>query len=84
MFFFIGCAAHTHIVGTGAKGGEKVSAKQWYALYGLIPLNKVDTQQMAGGASDYTIKTKQDITDILLGCVVGILTFGTRTVTVEK
>lgn len=63
---------------------KKVSAKQWYALFGLIPLNKVDTKQMAGDASDYTITTKQDITDILLGMVVSVVTLGTRTVTVEK
>ena len=84
LVVLFGCSAHTFIVGNGAKGGESVSAKQWYVLYGLIPLGNVDTKAMAGGATDYTIKARATFVDLLLGCVVGCATFGTRTVTIEK
>jgi len=84
VLILIGCSPHTHVVGNGAKGGESVSARQWYILCGLVPLNNVDTKQMSAGATDYTIKTRESFIDILLSCVTSFVTIGSRTVTVEK
>jgi hypothetical protein len=60
-----GCATHHHVIGNGASTGaegqptpELLRAKQWYILFGSIPLNQVNTQKMAGGAEHYEIKTK--------------------------
>jgi len=80
----IGCATHRHIIGNGAQSGVEVNSRQWYILYGLIPLNNVDTKAMAGGASDYEIITKQGVVDILIGMVAQIVTINSRTVTVKK
>ncbi len=80
----IGCSAHRHIIGNGAQTGEEVTARQWYILYGLIPLGEVDTKEMAGDATDYEIITKQGIVDILLNSFTGIVTVFSRTVIVKK
>jgi hypothetical protein len=78
------CAAHRHVIGKGATMGQSTSERQWYILYGLIPLNKVDTSVMAGGKTDYEIKTEQSAIDILLNLITGYLTIYSRTVTVTK
>ncbi len=79
-----GCMAHTHIVGNGGSSGESVEQWQWYAIWGLVPLNNVDTREMAGGASDYTIKTQMSIVNIILNIFTEYITVESRTVTVTK
>ena len=81
VFVLAGCAAHTHMVGEGAQGTEMMTKRQWYVL-DLTPINKVDTRDMAGGATDYTIKTEANFVDILIAIVVPAVT--SRTVTVTK
>ena len=46
--------SRTEDVGNGAITNEVVSEKQWYLLE-LIPLNSPDLNQMAGGATNYTV-----------------------------
>ncbi len=81
---FIGCSTHRHVIGDGSQGNSSESAKQWYILWGLVPLNDVDTKAMADGASDYEIKTQQSFTDVIIGLFTGIVTISPRSVTVEK
>lgn len=80
----LGCSAHMHTVGKGAQGGEQAKARQWYVLFGLVPINTVDTKAMAGSATDYTIKTEQSFLDIVINFFTGIVTVNSRTVTVKK
>lgn len=84
MVVMVGCMAHHHVIGDGAKTGVEVSARQWYILGGLIPLNEVNTKEMAGGATDYEIITAQTFTDYLINAFTGIVTVYSRTVTVKK
>lgn len=85
LLVLIGCSTHHHTIGAGAKGGDSVSKKQWYILFGLVPLNNVDTKVMAAGASDYDIKTESNFVDVVIGLFTGILTIpAPRTVTVTK
>ena len=63
----IGCTTHVHTVGNGAQTGQAVTATQWYAIFGLVPLNAVDTNAMAGGAVDYEIQTQSTPVDIVVG-----------------
>ena len=93
---FIGCATHVHNIGTGPIGagpenGNKVTARQWYLFYGLVPLNSVDTNEMADSAENYEIQTQTGPIDIAISVGLGIVTFGigpaiiqSRTVTVTK
>jgi hypothetical protein len=82
--FMVGCAANTHIIGDGAKGSEVVSAKQWYILCGLVPLNKVDTKAMAGDATNYEIKTQQSFIDVIISGITSCVTISCRSVSVKK
>ena len=50
---------HVHIIGKGAQTGVEVKARQWYILFGLIPLNQVNINEMSGGATDFEIITKR-------------------------
>jgi hypothetical protein len=79
-----GCLSHTHVVGDGAQTGQTEMKRQWYILFGLVPLNEVDSQAMAGDADDYTIKTTQSFIDGVIGIFTGIVTIQPRTVKVEK
>ena len=52
MLFVIGCASHTHKVVKGAESSSYVVtvSQQWHIAWGLLPINTVDTNAMAGGA----------------------------------
>ena len=80
----VGCSTHVHTVGAGPQTGQVESARQWWILFGLIPLNTVDTDAMAGGASDYEIKTVTGPVDILITMPAQYITVSCRTVTVTK
>ncbi len=84
VFGLIGCYTTTHVVGKGAQGNTVVTARQWYALYGLIPINQVDSQKMAGGAKDYTIITQFTLIDYVIGAITGMITVQPMTITVTK
>ena len=94
---FISCATHVHTIGYGPQSGVKATARQYYLLYGLVPLNTVDTNEMAGidingnQIEDYEIQTQTGPIDLILAFGLGMFTFGigpaiiqSRTVTVTK
>ena len=84
MLFVIGCSAHIHTVGKGAQGSDVIEARQWYIVWGLVPINNVDTNAMAGGATDYEIMTSITPIDFIIGVVAGSITVSSRTVSVQK
>ena len=81
--FLSACSTHTHVVGNGAQSNVSESARQLWVI-SLVPINEVDTQEMAGeGVSDYEITTQTGFIDIVISAVTGnIIT--SRTVTVTK
>lgn len=79
-----GCAAHVHKIGQGAQGSQKTEARQWYVLWGLVPINEVDSQKMADGATDYTIKTETSALDVIINIFTTYVSVVSRTVTVTK
>ena len=84
ILFVIGCATHVHQVGKGAQGNETMEARQWYILWGLVPINNVDTNTMAAQTTDYEITTSMTPVDFIINAVVGSVTVNCRTVTVRK
>ncbi|MDO9576918.1 MAG: hypothetical protein Q7J16_03455 [Candidatus Cloacimonadales bacterium] len=50
----------------------------------FMPLNEVDTNQMAGGAANYEIKTEQSAMDIIMNLFTSCVTVYSRTVTITK
>jgi len=86
-----GCSATMHTVGTGGKGNCKspgqydAKKKQWYLLWGAVPLNKVDSKDLAGGAQNYTIRTTTSFGDLLIGGAGSyLLGLKTQTIRVSK
>jgi hypothetical protein len=84
ILLFIGCSSHIHTVGAGPQTGQVESARQWYILFGAIPLNNVDTNGMANGSENYEIETTTGFVDILIGIPASYVTVSSRTVTVTK
>jgi len=80
----VGCSMNVSTIGDGPQKNEVIQARQWYILYGLVPLNNVDTKQMAGDAKNYEIKTEQSGLDILMNLFTNGVTVTSRTVTVTK
>ena len=82
------CSATMHTVGTGGKGDCKsvgqydATKKQWYLFYGLLPLNKVDSKTLAGGAQNYTIRTTTTFVDGLIA-VPGTYLLGLKSQTIR-
>lgn len=83
VFSVSSCYTLTHTVGNGAQGGNETEKKQWYALFGLVPINQVDSKQMAQGKTDYVIETKHSFVDIVIGVFTGIVTVYPKTVKVK-
>lgn len=81
---FTACATHIHTVGDGPQSNTKVTEAQWYALWGLVQLNEVNSKEMASGAANYQIKTQTTFVDGLIGIVTNSVTISRRTVTVTK
>ena len=87
--FLIGCSTHIHTVGTGPETGMTKVARQYYLLWGLIPLNTVDTNQMAASmqTDNYEIKSQLGLVDAGIN-LASMMTIGglvtSRTVTVTK
>ena len=85
--FLIGCSTHFHTVGTGPQTGVSNTARQFYLLYGLIPINSVDTGAMAGGAANYEIQTQVGPMDVVINVASAVAIAGivsSRSVTVTK
>ena len=90
---FISCATHLHTVGYGPQIGVKATARQYYLLWGLVPLNTVDTNEMAGTdingnqIENYEIQTQVGPLDVVINSV-SFFTIGmiltSRTVTVTN
>ena len=58
---------HTHKIGNGPQIGSESRAKQWYCVFGFVPINGVDIKDLCDNASDYEITTKGSWWNLLLG-----------------
>lgn len=85
MVFVVGCSAHTHKVGHGAVLNRlTVVERQWYLLYGLVPINEVDTHAMVDGKRNYEITTQVTPVDAFYQVLFSPMTITCRTVTVRR
>lgn len=82
-----GCFTLNHTVGNGGSGQEVASNRQWYILWGLIPLNKVDGEKMAlenNLTNNYTVTSQMSFVDVLLNIITSTVTVYGQTVRVTK
>ena len=85
MVLMFGCATHTHKVGHGAVFNRiTVVERQWYLLYGLVPINEIDTQAMAEGKRNYEITTQITFIDFIYRALLSPMTITCRTVKVRR
>jgi len=76
------CFSYTCVVGKGAQGNTEVTEWNHYVLGGLAPVGVSDAKQMAGGATDYTVYTRQSFVNGLIAAITfSIYTPTTTTVT---
>ena len=80
----VGCMTHTHVVGKGAQGVSTQEARQWYVLFGLVPINNANSAMLAGNATDYTIKTEISPLDFVINIFTSWITVYSRTVSVTR
>jgi hypothetical protein len=96
---FISCATHLHTVGHGPQSGVRQVSRQYYIIFGLVPINTVDTIQLAGidmngnPIENYEITTQYTVVDFAIQMGLTIITapigglgglLSSRTVTVTK
>ena len=84
MLVAVGCTAHTHKVGHGPAFNRTTVERQWYLLYGLVPINDIDTQAMAGGRRNYEITTQITVVDFIYRPLFFPMTITCRTVKVTN
>ena len=84
LVFTVACSTNIHTIGNGPATGTEEKARQWYILWGLVPLNSVDSNQMAGGSKNYQIKTSATFGDQFIGLFTGAVTISCRTVKVTR
>ena len=82
--FAVSYAQHRHLIGNGPQTGVTLTRKQWYALWGAVPINDVDIEKLAGGSENYEIYTRSNAGDFFINLLTGIIGFTSRTVTVRK
>jgi hypothetical protein len=77
------CYTMTHQVGSGGTGAPQ-DEQQWWILWGLVPLNHVDSHTMAGTATNYTVTTQFKPLDVLISLFTSFVTIYVQTVEVKK
>ncbi|GAA4952423.1 increased serum survival lipoprotein Iss [Algibacter agarivorans] len=76
------CYSYTSVVGKGAQGNAEVTKWNHYVIYGLAPVGVSDSKQMADGATDYNVFTRQSFVNGLVSALTfGIYAPSTTTVT---
>lgn len=76
------CYSYTSVVGDGAKGNSQTTKWNHYVIGGLAPVGVSDSKQMANGAKNYTVFTRQTFVNGLVSALTfGIYTPTTTTVT---
>ncbi|MEX6626907.1 Bor family protein [Tenacibaculum salmonis] len=76
------CYSYTSVVGKGAQGNSQTTEWNHYVLGGLAPVGVSNSKQMADGAKDYTVHTRQSfVNGLISGLTFGIYTPSTTTVT---
>ncbi|MBL8842328.1 MAG: hypothetical protein JNL90_12460 [Planctomycetes bacterium] len=81
-----GCFTFTHTVGRGPQGPtpQVTEETQWFALWGLVPLDPVDSAALTGPVRDYRVTTKFTLVDVVITAFSSFVTLYRQTIVVEK
>ena len=79
----LACYNLTHVVGTGGDGARVVAEqRQWYAVFGLVDMNDVDSKEMSDSIVNYTVVSEMTTVDFLISIFTSIATIQCCTVRV--
>jgi hypothetical protein len=82
-----GCFTFSHTVGNGPanpKAPVVVEQTRWFALYGIVPFDHVDSKSLAGNARDYRVTTEFTFLDCVITCFTSLVTIYRQTIIIEK
>ena len=81
-----GCFSMTTTVGAGPMSvpPKEAYTHRWFALYGLYPMDDLDSKSLSGGAKDYRVTTEFTFEDVVMSAFTSFATFYRQTVIVEK
>jgi len=84
--FLAGCFTFQHTVGRGVLSPQPVAVTEtrWFALWGVVPMDDLDSQQLAGSTRDYVVTTKFTFVDVVISAFTSFVTFYRQTVILEK
>ncbi|MDR0308174.1 MAG: hypothetical protein LBI42_15275 [Chitinispirillales bacterium] len=73
------------LISAGANASFKHTQRQWFALWGLVPLTEDGVQKTISnsGLTEVRVSTKYTVVDAFISGVLSIITVGTRTVVLE-
>ena len=77
------CYTMTHEVGNGGADTEVIDERQWYIFFGLVPLNGIESHEMAAGAKNYTVTTEWSLTDVVINIFTMFVTVTSQKVSVS-
>ena len=81
-----GCFTFQHTVGRGPMSTPPVVAaeRQWFWLWGLMPIGDHDSATLAGSAHDYRVTTEFTFSDVVISALTSFVSFYRQTIIVEK
>ena len=77
------CFSYTSVVGIGAQGTSQTTSWNHYVIYGLAPIEVSDSKQMADGAENYTVHTRQSFVNGLVSAITGGIYTPTTTTVIK-
>jgi hypothetical protein len=83
LYCTTGCYTFDHRVGSGGKGKNTKDKGAWFILWGLVPLNTVDSQWMAGSADNYDVTTRFTFLDVIISIFTSLVSIHKQTVSIE-
>ena len=82
-----GCFTMTHTMGDKVEDRGELSTlgeeKQWFAGWGVVPMNPVDTHELSEGESYYEVTTTFTPFDVLISSITSFFGFYRQTIRVE-
>ena len=79
-----GCFTTVNTVGDGPHGGEVTVHRSWYAAWGFLPMGRLDSRTVVGGADHYRVTSSFRTADVFFNIFTGFFGFFRRTTIVEK
>jgi len=79
-----GCFTTRHTFGDGPRGVEVRTHHRWYAFWGFVPLDGLDSREVIGPSQHYRVRRSFRALDVAITVFTGPLGFFRNTTLIEK